>query len=179
MNLRIDRKWAMPNRCTFSIKPILQLLKEEVLERRTFEELWIDPFSGGSYIADITNDLNPSISATYHKEALDFLKMYDDDSIAGVLYDPPYSPRQVAECYKGLGIGVTQQMTQSSWWSQTKDEIARVVKPGGKVISFGWNSNGMGKKRGFQLVRILLVAHGGMHHDTICLVELKREDIRA
>jgi len=32
----------------------------------------------------------------------------------------------------------------------------------------------MGKNRGFKIIKILLVAHGGMHNDTICVVEEKR-----
>ena len=48
------------------------------------------------------------------------------------------------------------------------------MKPGGKVISFGWNSGGIGKTNGFEIQRILLVPHGGPHHDTIVTVEIKR-----
>jgi hypothetical protein len=55
----------------------------------------------------------------------------------------------------------------------SNDEIARVVRPRGKVISFGWNSNGMGEGRGFKKLKILLVYHGGAHNDTICVVEQK------
>ena len=99
--------------------------------------------------------------------------MFADQSVDGVLYDPPYSLRQVAECYKGVGVSVTSEMTRSSFWGDIKKEIARVVKPNGKVISFGWNSGGIGKKLGFEIKKILLVPHGGIHNDTICTVELK------
>ena len=44
-----------------------------------------------------------------------------------------------------------------------------------KVISFGWNSGGIGKKYGFEIKKILLVAHGGWDNDTICVVEEKIE----
>jgi len=54
-----------------------------------------------------------------------------------------------------------------------KTEITRIVKPSGTVISFGWNSGGIGKTNGFKIYRILLVPHGGIHHDTICVVERK------
>jgi len=47
------------------------------------------------------------------------------------------------------------------------------MKPGGKVISFGWNTNGIGKKHGFEISRIVLVAHGSQHNDTIATVEKK------
>jgi predicted methyltransferase len=106
-------------------------------------------------------------------DALDFLKQFDDESVDGVLYDPPYSPRQVAECYHGVGREVTMETTQSSFWSRHKAEMARIVKRGGRVLSFGWNSFGVGKKNGFEMTRILLVAHGGNHNDTICTSERK------
>ncbi len=35
------------------------------------------------------------------------------------------------------------------------------------------NSMGMGKNRGFEIQRILLVPHGGNHNDTIVTVEKK------
>ena len=43
----------------------------------------------------------------------------------------------------------------------------------GKVISFGWNSGGIGKKNGFEIEKILLVNHGSQHNDTICTLEVK------
>ena len=91
-----------------------------------------------------------------------------------MLFDPPYSPRQVAECYKALGQTVNMQTTQASYWSKLKVEIGRIVKPGGTVITCAWNSGGIGSKYGFEITEILLVAHGGWHNDTIVTVEKKR-----
>lgn len=51
-----------------------------------------------------------------------------------------------------------------------------MVKIGGKVITFGWNSGGIGYKYGFEIERILLVPHGGWHNDTICTVEVKTHE---
>jgi hypothetical protein len=45
----------------------------------------------------------------------------------------------------------------------------RICRPGTVVLSFGWNSAGMGK--GFRMDEIMLVAHGGAHNDTICVAE--------
>ncbi len=91
----------------------------------------------------------------------------------GGLFDPPYSLRQVKECYDGLGLKVSQTLTQCGHFSLHMTKLTRVIRPGGKLISFGWNSNGAGAKRGFRKDRILLVAHGGGHNDTIVTVETK------
>lgn len=99
--------------------------------------------------------------------------MFSDESVDMVLYDPPYSPRQVSECYKQFGRTVNLQTTQSSYWGKQKTEIARIVRPGGIVISCGWNSSGIGKTHGFTILEILSAAHGGHHNDTIVTVETK------
>jgi hypothetical protein len=158
----------MPNKNTFDIKPIKELIQSELTNRT-----WIDPFANQNKLAAITNDLNPDFDTDYHMDALDFLKTFQNESVDGVLYDPPYSPRQVTECYQGVGMNVTSETTRASFWGNQKKEISRIVKHGGKVITFGWNSGGIGRKYGFEITRILLVPHGGWHNDTICTVEVK------
>ncbi len=170
--IKIDRVWAMPNSNTFDIKPIKDLLDQEVDKTR----LWIDPFANKNRIARITNDLNTIFDTDYHLDALDFLKIFEDNSVDGVLYDPPYSPRQVSECYNNVGLNVTWDTTKASFWGNHKKEISRIVKIGGKVITFGWNSGGIGQKYGFEIQRILMVPHGGWHNDTICTVEVKTHE---
>ena len=163
----INREWAMPNHKTFDIKPIRKLID------RTIFGVSIDPFANQSRIATHNNDLDPQYGCEYNLEAIDFLKSFCDQSIDSVLFDPPYSPRQVSECYKSMGRSVNMQTTQSSFWSELKNEISRIVKKDGLVITFGWNSGGIGKKNGFEITEILMVAHGGWHNDTICTVERK------
>ena len=168
--IKFQRVWSMPNSNTFSIKPIKELLSNNMYGH----EKWIDAFANNSKVANITNDLNPDYDTDYHLDAVDFFKLFPDNSVDGVLYDPPYSLRQVSECYKNVGKEVTTQTTQSSWRRKHIDEIARILKPNGKVICFGWNSSGVGVVRGFELQEVLLVAHGGMHNDTIVTVEVKK-----
>ena len=167
--MKMERVWSMPNKNTFDIPPI-----KEFINKHKINGIIIDPFANKNKIANITNDLDEQYSTDYHMDALDFLKMFEDDSVDMVLYDPPYSPRQVSEYYTNLGMTVNMQTTQSSYWSNQKKEISRIVKPGGKVITFAWNSGGIGKKYGFEIKDILLVAHGGWHNDTICVLEIKK-----
>ena len=166
-DIKINREWAMPNSNTFSIKPIRELIE------RYLSGTIIDPFANQNKLATITNDLDPQYDTDYHMDATEFLKMLDNNSADVVLWDPPYSPRQIMECYKKFNMTVNMQTTQASYWSKQKEQIARIVKPNGVVITCGWNSGGIGKKYGFEIVEILLVAHGGWHNDTICTVERK------
>ena len=172
MNIR--REWAMPDSNTFDIPPIKTLIKRYLdfseVRKSGFS---IDPFANKNKLATITNDLNPEFDTDYHMDAIDFLKMFDDHQVQTVLFDPPYSPRQVSECYKAMDKTVNMQTTQSSFWADLKKELRRIVKPSGTVITCGWNSGGIGENHGFEIVEILLVPHGGWHNDTIVTVEKK------
>ena len=134
--MKISRKWAMPNSNTFSIKPVNELV------RRYMEGtvLVADPFANTSKIAHVTNDLDPSVGADYCMDAIDFLKTLETGTVCGVLFDPPYTNRQITEHYTRLGRTVTAKDTQSSYWGNLKTEIARIVKAGGWCITCGWNS---------------------------------------
>ena len=147
MSIRIERVWAMPNKRTFQIPPIKKLIEEEILSNR-WGQLCVDPFP-----------------FEYKEDATTYLQTIEKTPYG--LFDPPYSPRQLKECYKGKG----EYDTKASTWSKWKDLMAEKVTE--KCISFGWNSGGLGKNRGFEITRILIVPHGGMHNDTICTVERK------
>ena len=163
--MKINRVWAMPNKNTFSIKPIKNIIEKYL------SGISIDPFANTNKIATITNDLNPEYDTDFHLDALDFMGQFKKNTVDTVLFDPPYSPRQVSECYKKMNRAVNMQTTQASFWGNLKKEIVRITKIGSIVISCGWNSGGIGKGYGFEIIEILLVPHGGWHNDTIITVE--------
>lgn len=167
--IKVNKVWAMPSKNTFSIKPIQKLLNRYIKP----ELLSIDAFANNSNIAKITNDIDTQYDTNYHLDSLEFYKLFDNNSVDIVLFDPPYSARQVSEVYKKFDKTVNFETTSSKYWRLQKDEIARILKPEGICISFAWNSNGIGKCRNFQQLEILLVAHGGHHNDTIVTVEKK------
>lgn len=166
--MKFNRVWAMPNKETFKIEPVREFLSRYVPVGGVG---WIDPFAGNNSPAETTNDLNPNTNACFHYDALGFLVLIRKDSSDGALFDAPYSPRQLKECYDDIGESLHD--TKSSVWKIWKDTISSKVRKGGCVLSFGWQSGGMGLKRGFELEEILLVPHGGNHNDTICVAERK------
>ena len=159
----------MPNKETFSIKPIKNLIQSYVKKDGIG---WVDPFSRDSTICEYTNDLNPNTNAKSHICALRYLQAFPNSSMKGVLFDPPYSLRQIKECYDGIGRSLTHHETKH-FYSDIRKEIARIVEVGGIVISFGWSSGGIPAygDRYFEIIEILLVPHGGNHNDTICVVQ--------
>lgn len=165
--MRIERVMAKPSPATFTMAPVRRLLNRVV----GTGEGWVDPAAGWHSPAEHTNDLNPLAPATSHEDALAFLARFKDRSVKGVLLDPPYSPRQMKECYENVGRAMLKEDGLSSFWAGLKNEAARIIEPGGRAITFGWNSVGLGRSRKFVLEEVHLFPTGGMHNDTIATVE--------
>ena len=177
----LNRTWAMPNSITLSIPPIKDFVLRWAKEGGA-EGLVIDPFARNSSVGEVTNDLNPDTSAEYHLYAEEFLEMmltaYGERSIGVIIFDPPYSMRQVKEVYEQYGTGkfTGHDSRNVGRWSDERVLCDRLLSDRGIFLQFGWNTNGMGKKYGFEIEEILLVAHGGAHADTICMAERRVED---
>ncbi len=170
--MKFSRVFCMPCADTFSIKPIREFVGRYLAEAKVS----VDPFARDKLLATYTNDLCPNTKAAHHMDAEDFCKMLGVEGISADLglFDPPYSPRQISEVYKSVGREVGMASTQNgALYRRVRDALDHLIKPGGVVLSFGWNSAGMGIKRGYQIKEIMLVAHGGGHNDTICLAEGK------
>lgn len=185
--ITFTRVWSKATAWTFEMHPVKVLLEKYVDNGYN----WIDPFAGKNSPAQYTNDHNPA-NALFYKdkkhngrlhyhsklEALDFCKM-GDMKFDGVIFDPPYSFTQVKEHYQVLGLPVTKGNTSMQFYSQIKDEVCKRINDGGYAISFGWNTNGFGKARGFKIVEIMAIAHGGHRNDTLVVVEKKDDSLMA
>ena len=103
----MSRQWCMPNPNTFTVKPIQELLHRYIPKNHQYTI--IDPFARNSKFGTVTNDINPNTSASYHMNAPEFLEMLIELKTQAdiILFDPPYSPRQISECYKECGLKVS------------------------------------------------------------------------
>ena len=168
----IRRVWAMPSGDTFDIPCIAGFVKSRLMKAKVS----IDPYARNKRWATYTNDLNPDTAAEWHMDAEKFLAMLVNQGVKAdlVILDPPYSPRQIKECYDSIGLAMKQEDAMGgATKKRRKALIEKLVKPGGEVLSFGWNTVGMGK--GWTQEEILLVCHGSDHNDTICLSERRNE----
>lgn len=174
--IQFRRVWAMPNRYTFDIPPIAQFVRGYLAKSKVS----VDPFSGNKRWATYTNDLNPETPAEYHRDAEEFLVRLRHDGLQAdlVIFDPPYSPGQVVECYKAASVERADAGQNGALYRRVRDAVAGVLVAGGIVLSFGWNSAGMGIDRGFEIIDGLLVCHGGAHNDTICMAERRKPTIQ-
>ncbi len=175
--VKMSRVFAFPDSETFNITPIRGLVKFYLSRSK----ISIDPFARNKRWATYTNDLNPETAAQYHMDSSDYLEMLVAEDIQAdlVLFDPPYSPRQIKECYDGIGLKMKQEDAwRTNGWKRERKAIAQLVRPDGFVISFGWHSNGIGRYHGFEIEEIMQVCHGWGHNDTICMVEKKVETLQ-
>lgn len=159
MSILLNRTWSMPCKWTFQMKPV-----QELLQKYNAGKGWIDPFAGMYSPAEIRNDIDQNCNAQYHLDALKFMEQFTDNSIIGILLDPPYSSNQALMTYKNHKLRKITPLY---------NHAARILQSDGYLITFGWHSNGAGKERGFKKVEILLIAHGGERNDTIITVEQK------
>ena len=158
----------MPNKNTFTIPPIADFVGRWVIG------ISVDPFARDGKVATYTNDLNPEIDAHYNLPADEFLHRLADEGIKAdvIIFDPPYSSQQVKEVYGGIGKEFLKEDNNNVIrWTKEKEAAMRLCKIGTVVLSFGWNTTGMGRRRGFEIEEVLIVNHAGAHNDTLCMAE--------
>ena len=147
------------NKYTFSIKPI-----REWVERNS-KGLVLNLFAGKIKLnLDETRvDVDKTMKADFYMDAYAFVKQHHG-KFDTIILDPPYAYRKSMEMYNGH---------KASKFNQIKDLIPKILNKNGIVITFGYHSVSMGKKRGFKQEKILLLSHGGAIHDTIAIIERK------
>ena len=170
--MKITRVWSMPNKWTFEIPAIRELITRYMGDSKP----WADPFAGMYSPAHIRNDINPTRNAEYNLDALEFMQTLEDNSCVGVLFDPPFSFHQLSTTYRDT---VTlKDPTSRTYRSEMKKEIGRVLKADGIAISFGWNTNGVNSGiQQYELLEVLIVPHGSSRNDTLVTVQQKVQEI--
>lgn len=162
----------MPGAETLNIRPIKQLVSRYVPKDG---DRWIDFFARNQRICKTTNDINPAFKTTFNKCALALSKDLREGFFKGAILDMPFSMNQNRVLYENFGRGhYCVRPDSMKYWAEFKNNVAKLIIPGGIVITCAWSSMGLGKNRGFEMIEILLVPHGGSRNDTIVTVERKK-----
>lgn len=111
---------------------------------------------------EVRVDLNTEAPADYHMDAYDFVSTWDGEPFDTIVLDPPYNLRKSREKYQGRCIGS---------FTKIKNELPRILKRGGLIITFGYDTVGMSESRGFLKTHICTICHNGDHNDTLVVVE--------
>lgn len=110
-------------------------------------------------------DLNDEFKPDYVGDCYEFVLYAIEKKIKfdTIIFDPPYNLRKSREKYgENRYIGSLTKL---------KNILPRILNLNGWVLSYGYDSVGMSKSRGFKKISICLVCHNGDHNDTICLKE--------
>lgn len=165
VNLRYLR--AKASTWTFS-PPKVRKFVEDHLEGRV-----LNLFAGKTELRHdgevVRNDIDEDRDADYHFDAIHVRDHFPDNSFDTVILDPPFSEIQSRKRYNGEHAGKFKHI---------RDEVAEIVRPGGKTITFGYHSTGMSMTRGFEKEEIALICHGGRFPDTVSVVERRGENPR-
>jgi len=144
-DIPIKRVFALPNKHPYKISHVKKLFKK---------------YAHGQVL-----DLFPY---PYQADALETLTNTKNGSVDCITYDPPYSDNQLTTKYHDKGNSATPK--NRKYYGKLFDLMKIKVKPGGFVISLGWNSK---RIAGFEFEEIILVNHGTLHNDTIITVQKK------
>lgn len=117
-------------------------------------------------LIEVRVDIDEKVNPDFCMDALKYIETKDGPQFDTIILDPPYSYRKAMEMYKG---------NYTSKFKLIADNIENKLAPNGKIISFGYHSTFMGKKRGYKLDKMCVFAHGGAQHCTIAIVESRIE----
>jgi site-specific DNA-adenine methylase len=121
---RFSTAFAMPSRWTFSMPPVAEFLARHLDGCVAI----VDPFCGESTIAHYRNDL----ARGGIRAELFVCTLRERVKADAVIFDPPYSPRQIAECYKSVGQAVTPKDTQNGrLYREVRAARTDILVPGG------------------------------------------------
>lgn len=172
-----------PNKWTFKYSRMQKWIKNKIDEVCEEGDKVLNLFAGITKLKGVNEyrvELVPyiikdgkkySTYADWHGEggAEEFIDYYTNGIKAGVfkpfkvvLLDPPYNLRKAREKYENRYIGS---------FTKLKNKLNSILHPNARVITWGYSSVGMSKKRGYKLTEILLVCHSGDHNDTLVTVE--------
>lgn len=125
--------WTVqPNRWTFQSDKIRRWV-EARLRGRT-----LNACAGKTKLAHdheiVRNDLDEDRDADLHVDVCEIADHFESESFGTIVYDPPFSQNQANRAYDGQQVGDD---------ALAKRQFDELLKPGGRVIQFGFSTTCM------------------------------------
>lgn len=110
----------------------------------------------------VRNDLNPERDVDTHHDVAEIATFFDSQSFDVVVFDPPFDDLQAADKYDSL---------RADSVLEAFGQFAELVRPQGRVITFGWNSWGMRSHACFEREETVLFQRGPVKRDVIATAD--------
>ncbi|WP_248515968.1 hypothetical protein [Salinarchaeum laminariae] len=110
----------------------------------------------------VRNDLNPERDADHYLDVVELPEHFEPRSFDTIVFDPPFDQKQAEEKYDGLHASDVYGALEG---------FEKLVRPGGAVICFGWNSWGMRSFGAFEREDTYLFQRGPIHRDVIATID--------
>jgi len=107
-------------------------------------------------------DMNDEIDADYNVRIRELPQLVEHNQFDTIVYDPPWSDFQGYEKYEGRNVGSDRIMAEC---------LQKLLKPDGKIISFGFMSTMMPRDLGFDCSEIAIFRTIGRRKDFFGVVD--------
>jgi len=159
-DLELSYHTVAPNRWTFTSDKI-----RAWVERRLRGRV-LNACAGKTTLAHdheiVRNDLNPERNADTHHDVVEIADHFGPQSFDTVVFDPPFDDLQAADKYDSL---------RADSVLAAFEQFATLVRAGGVVVTFGWNSWGMRSHSVFDREETVLFQRGPVKRDVIGTVD--------
>jgi hypothetical protein len=168
LKMQFEYLWTMPNQWTFEIKEVQTILYSIVNKHKRI----LIPFAGQfrfpqtltpKYYTYIDIDSTRPKPCIYG-DCLEVMAQRLEGQYDLIISDPPFCFYQAIHTYNNKKM---QDI------SKCKDLYDQLLISKGQILHFGFNTTGMGQKRGYMKEKIWVLNHGGSHNDTLILLETK------
>jgi len=163
--LEMDYATVSPNRWTFQSDKIRRWV-EHRLQGRV-----LNACAGKTKLAHdheiVRNDIDESRDADIHVDVCELEEQFAAESFDTVVYDPPFSQNQANRSYEGREVGDD---------ALAKRQIDAVLKPGGRVIGFGFTTTLMPMSLGYERQAVAVFNTLGRMNDYLAAVDEKPGD---
>lgn len=110
----------------------------------------------------VRNDIDESVDADLHVDVRKIDQHFDPESFDSATLDPPFDPGRAAKLYQGW---------HGQEYSNARDAVGELVRPGGTVVELGWNSWSLSDKDGWECVEHHLFRQSSFKGDVHLVVD--------